>query len=62
MPDIDADILNKAQDELNTAGAEGVWISQCDVSNEQQVEATVNSYQTIWQPRCDSEQCRANDF
>jgi meso-butanediol dehydrogenase/(S,S)-butanediol dehydrogenase/diacetyl reductase len=41
LADINADILNKAQDELNTAGAEGVWISQCDVSNEQQVEATV---------------------
>lgn len=42
LADIKADILHKAQDELNTAGADGVWISQCDVSKEQQVEATVN--------------------
>ncbi len=41
LADINADLLDKAKDELHTAGAEHVWTSQCDVSKEQQVEATV---------------------
>lgn len=41
LADFNLQLLQKAEDELNAAGAEGVWISQCDVSNEQQVEATV---------------------
>jgi meso-butanediol dehydrogenase/(S,S)-butanediol dehydrogenase/diacetyl reductase len=42
LADINLDLLHEAEATLNSSGAEGVWISQCDVSNEQQVEATVN--------------------
>ncbi len=41
LADISTDMLKNAQNDLINAGTEGVWISQCDVSNEQQVEATV---------------------
>jgi NAD(P)-dependent dehydrogenase (short-subunit alcohol dehydrogenase family) len=41
LVDINMEHLQKAQQELNSHGSNTVWISQCDVSNEQQVEATV---------------------
>ncbi len=42
LADINLELLHKAEGELNAAGSDGVWISQCDVSNEQQVETTIN--------------------
>jgi len=42
LADINPDLLHKAENELKTAGTKSICISQCDVSNEQQVEATVN--------------------
>ena len=42
LADINADKLKQAETEVRNAGATDVWISECDVSNEQQVEATVD--------------------
>jgi NAD(P)-dependent dehydrogenase (short-subunit alcohol dehydrogenase family) len=41
LADISMDQLQKGEEELKTKGFESIWLSQCDVSNEQQVEATV---------------------
>ena len=42
LADISEDLLSKAENDLTAGGAKSIWISRCDVSNEQQVEATVN--------------------
>ena len=42
LADINADKLKEAENEVRNAGAPEVWISECDVSNEQNVEATVD--------------------
>src|SRR5579875_1431324 len=42
LADINADKLKEAETEVRKAGAADVWISECDVSNEQNVEATVD--------------------
>jgi meso-butanediol dehydrogenase/(S,S)-butanediol dehydrogenase/diacetyl reductase len=42
LADINADKLKQAETEAKNAGAADVCISECDVSNEQQVEATVD--------------------
>lgn len=42
LADISQDLLSKAENDLKAGGAKSIWISRCDVSNEQQVEATVN--------------------
>jgi len=42
LADINADKLKQAENEVKTAGAADIWISECDVSNEQQVKATVD--------------------
>ena len=42
LADINADLLQKAENALKDAGTNSIWTSTCDVSNEQQVEATVN--------------------
>lgn len=39
--DINMDHLQKAQSDLKSKNGSAVWISQCDVSNEQQVEKTI---------------------
>lgn len=39
--DINMDHLQKAQRDLKSKNGSAVWISQCDVSNEQQVEKTI---------------------
>src|SRR5437764_11246410 len=41
LADISMQSLTKAVVKLKADGAQPVWPSQCDVSNEQQVEATV---------------------
>jgi NAD(P)-dependent dehydrogenase (short-subunit alcohol dehydrogenase family) len=41
LADISADLLHNAENELKDAGAKNIWTSRCDVSNEQQVKATV---------------------
>ena len=41
LADINADKLKQAETEVRHAGAADVWVSECDVSNEQNVEATV---------------------
>ncbi|MBV9964028.1 MAG: SDR family oxidoreductase [Parafilimonas sp.] len=42
LADINADKLKQAETEVRNAGAADVWLSVCDVSNEQNVEATVD--------------------
>ena len=42
LADINQDKLKEAEAEVRSAGAADVWISVCDVSDEQQVEATVS--------------------
>jgi NAD(P)-dependent dehydrogenase (short-subunit alcohol dehydrogenase family) len=42
LADISADLLQRAENALKDAGTKSIWTSTCDVSNEQQVEATVN--------------------
>lgn len=42
LTDINLEHLQKAANQLNEKGAKAVWISQCDVSREEQVEATVS--------------------
>jgi NAD(P)-dependent dehydrogenase (short-subunit alcohol dehydrogenase family) len=42
LADINADKLKQAETEVRNAGAADVWTSECDVSNEQNVEATVD--------------------
>jgi len=42
LADINADKLKQAETEVRNSGAADVWISECDVSNEQNVEATVD--------------------
>ncbi len=42
LADINADKLKEAETEVRSAGAADVWISECDVSSEQNVEATVD--------------------
>src|SRR5690349_21970597 len=42
LADINEDKLKQAETEVRNAGATNVWISKCDVSKEQDVEATVN--------------------
>jgi meso-butanediol dehydrogenase/(S,S)-butanediol dehydrogenase/diacetyl reductase len=42
LADINADKLKQAETEVRNAGAADVWISICDVSNAQNVEATVD--------------------
>src|SRR4051812_41974918 len=41
LADISMTQLNKAAETLRSNGASSLWLSQCDVSNEQQVESTV---------------------
>ncbi len=42
LADINADKLKQAETEVRHAGATDAWTSECDVSNEQNVEATVD--------------------
>ena len=42
LADINADKLKQAETEVRHAGAADVWVSECDVSNEQNVESTVD--------------------
>ena len=42
LADINADKLKQAETEVRNAGAADVWISVCDVSNAQNVKATVD--------------------
>src|SRR5947208_1087480 len=42
LADINADALNKAKSEVAAAGAAAVYTSTCDVSKEEQVQATVD--------------------
>ncbi len=42
LADINNDKLKQAETEVRNAGAADVWISVCDVSKQQQVEATVD--------------------
>ncbi len=42
LADINGDKLKEAETEVRSAGAAAVWTSVCDVSNEQDVEATVS--------------------
>jgi len=42
LADINADKLKQAESEVKNAGASDVWTNICDVSNEQNVEATVD--------------------
>ncbi len=42
LADIDEDKLKGAETEVRNAGAADCWVSVCDVSNEQAVEATVD--------------------
>jgi NAD(P)-dependent dehydrogenase (short-subunit alcohol dehydrogenase family) len=41
LADISMEQLAKAGEILKSKGAKSVWLSQCDVSNDQHVEATV---------------------
>lgn len=41
LADINAEGLNKASDNLKTLGLQNMWVSQCDVSKEDNVEGTV---------------------
>ena len=41
LADISMEQLTKGAEVLKSQGFESVWLSQCDVSNEQQVQATV---------------------
>ena len=41
LADISMDQLKKAGEKLKSNGAQSLWLSECDVSNEQQVQATV---------------------
>jgi meso-butanediol dehydrogenase/(S,S)-butanediol dehydrogenase/diacetyl reductase len=42
LADINEQQLQQVEAEVRAAGAQQVWLSKCDVSNEQEVEATVN--------------------
>jgi len=41
LADISMENLKKGADVLKSKGANSIWISECDVSNEKQVQATV---------------------